>query len=686
MIFKQNIVKKLKKIIKSLTGDSDESLLLEGLKAAGNAVVITDITGKIQWVNAAFLKISGYESEETIGQKIGNLLKSGEHDKLFYKELWDTILSGRIWKGVITNRRKNGSFYIEEQSITPVYGDSGEIINFISIKEDITEKLRIEEALKDSDMRWQIALEAAGDGLWDWDLKRGRVFYSKQLINMFGYGEDEISDSLDEWEKRVHPEDIHKCFENMEKHFNHDTDFYQNEHRMLCKDGSYKWILDRGRVVSWRSDGRPLRVIGTNTDITERKRAEAELLQKSEEIERFFTVALDLLCIADNNGTFLRVNRSWERTLGYSMDELVGKSLLDFVHPEDIQSTRQSMEALNDQIPVLNFTNRYRTNDGSYRFIEWRSYPSGEYIYAAARDITDRIQYEYELNNLAERLTLATESAGIGIWDWDITNKALIWDQQMYVLYGMDKETTTDIYLSWRQSVHPEDRDSLKSLFVKGIKDLSGFNANFRVVWPDGTLHYLEAHALVVRDDDGKAVRITGVSRDVTENKKMEEKLFTLSTTDSLTDAYNRRYFLFMLDSEISRSVRYKSVFSLIMFDIDHFKNVNDTYGHDAGDEVLKGMIEMMQKRIRKNDVLARWGGEEFMILLSGTNIKNAVIFADKLLHGVRGMTFEKSGSVTASFGVTEYRLNETSDSVLKRVDELVYLAKNNGRDCVKSS
>jgi diguanylate cyclase (GGDEF)-like protein/PAS domain S-box-containing protein len=686
MIFKQNIVKKLKKIIKSLTGDSDESLLLEGLKAAGNAVVITDITGQIQWVNAAFLKISGYESEETIGQKIGNLLKSGEHDKLFYKELWDTILSGRIWKGVITNRRKNGSFYIEEQSITPVYGDSGEIINFISIKEDITEKLRIEEALKDSDMRWQIALEAAGDGLWDWDLKRGRVFYSKQLINMFGYGEDEISDSLDEWEKRVHPEDIHKCFENMEKHFNHDTDFYQNEHRMLCKDGSYKWILDRGRVVSWRSDGRPLRVIGTNTDITERKRAEAELLQKSEEIERFFTVALDLLCIADNNGTFLRVNRSWERTLGYSMDELVGKSLLDFVHPEDIQSTRQSMEALNDQIPVLNFTNRYRTNDGSYRFIEWRSYPSGEYIYAAARDITDRIQYEYELNNLAERLTLATESAGIGIWDWDITNKALIWDQQMYVLYGMDKETTTDIYLSWRQSVHPEDRDSLKSLFVKGIKDLSGFNANFRVVWPDGTLHYLEAHALVVRDDDGKAVRITGVSRDVTENKKMEEKLFTLSTTDSLTDAYNRRYFLFMLDSEISRSVRYKSVFSLIMFDIDHFKNVNDTYGHDAGDEVLKGMIEMMQKRIRKNDVLARWGGEEFMILLSGTNIKNAVIFADKLLHGVRGMTFEKSGSVTASFGVTEYRLNETSDSVLKRVDELVYLAKNNGRDCVKSS
>ncbi|PKL15898.1 MAG: diguanylate cyclase, partial [Spirochaetae bacterium HGW-Spirochaetae-5] len=151
MIFKNNIIKKFIKFIKSFTVDSDESLLLEGLKAAVNAVVITDITGKIQWVNAAFLKITGYELEETIGQKIGDLLKSGEHDDLFYKDLWNTILSGGIWKGVITNRKKNGSYYIEEQSITPVYGDSGEIINFISIKEDITEKLRTEEALKDSD-------------------------------------------------------------------------------------------------------------------------------------------------------------------------------------------------------------------------------------------------------------------------------------------------------------------------------------------------------------------------------------------------------------------------------------------------------------------------------------------------------------------------------------------------------
>jgi diguanylate cyclase (GGDEF)-like protein len=164
----------------------------------------------------------------------------------------------------------------------------------------------------------------------------------------------------------------------------------------------------------------------------------------------------------------------------------------------------------------------------------------------------------------------------------------------------------------------------------------------------------------------------------------MEEALVTLSTTDPLTTAYNRRYLLHFLESEISRASRYNAVFSLIMFDIDHFKNVNDTCGHDAGDEVLKSIVLMMQRRIRKNDVLARWGGEEFIILLSGTGLENAKKFAEKLIVEVRELIFERSCGITASFGVTEHRLNETTDSMLKRVDELVYLAKSEGRDCIR--
>jgi len=250
----------------------------------------------------------------------------------------------------------------------------------------------------------------------------------------------------------------------------------------------------------------------------------------------------------------------------------------------------------------------------------------------------------------------------------------------------MKNDTQGSLTDLWRKTLHSEDRSNVESLFIKGIKTLAGFHSNFRVIWPDGSCHYLEAHALVIRDEKGRAIRITGVNWDITESKIMEEQLVTLSTTDPLTTAYNRRYILHILESEISRAVRYFAVFSLIMFDIDHFKNVNDTYGHDAGDEVLKSIVLMMQKRIRKNDVLARWGGEEFMILLSGTGLDSAKIFAEKLIAEVRNLSFQRSCGITASFGVTEYRLNETSDSVLKRVDELVYQAKNDGRNCIRSS
>ncbi len=681
----KNILDKLTRVNQFTTGIGNTDLQLMALKMISDTVVITDIKGKILWVNDSFQKLTAYSPDEAVGSKIGVLLKSGKHKDQFYQDLWDTALSGRIWKGVITNKRKNGSLYFEAQTITPIAGRNGRIVNFIIFKKDITEKLTAKETLMDSELRWQFALEGAGDGLWDWDLKTGKVFFSKQWKDMFGYSDDEVDDTLDSWRKKIHPEDLERCYGDLKKHFDGETEVYQNEHRILCKDDTYKWILDRGNVVSWSNDGRPLRVIGTHTDISDRKNAEEALRQKSEEMERFFTVALDLLCIADIDGNIIRVNRAWERTLGYSMDELEGQNLLNFVHPDDLHSTKLSLAALADQLPIMNHTNRYRTSEGDYRCIEWRSYPSGEYIYAAARDITDRINYEYELNKLAERLTLATESAKIGIWDWYLTTGELIWDKQMYELYGLNEEITEDLSGAWNNTIHPEDREYIKNIFIDGVKNLSVFQANFRIFRPDGTLHYLEGHALVIREENNRAVRITGVNRDVTERKIMEEKLVTLSTTDPLTMAYNRRYLLHVLESEISRAVRYSAVFSLIMFDIDHFKNVNDTYGHDAGDEILKGIVEMMQKRIRKNDVLARWGGEEFMIFLSGTGFDNARGFADKLIVELREMQFALSGRITASFGVTEYKPGDTNDSVLKRVDELVYLAKNEGRNCVRS-
>jgi PAS domain S-box-containing protein len=144
-------------------------------------------------------------------------------------------------------------------------------------------------------------------------------------------------------------------------------------------------------------------------EVVVRKQTEKALETTSRELDQFFTVALDLLCIADTHGFFLRLNPQWEKTLGYSLAELQGQRFLDLVHPEDLDQTLAAVQTLAGQRSVLNFINRYRCRDGSYRWIEWRSYPAGDKIYAAARDITERKETEAALRDNEERYRLLFE-------------------------------------------------------------------------------------------------------------------------------------------------------------------------------------------------------------------------------------------------------------------------------------
>jgi diguanylate cyclase (GGDEF)-like protein len=170
---------------------------------------------------------------------------------------------------------------------------------------------------------------------------------------------------------------------------------------------------------------------------------------------------------------------------------------------------------------------------------------------------------------------------------------------------------------------------------------------------------------------------------DVTKYKKMEEELRYLAVHDFLTKTYNRRYFSEQLAEEIERVKRGGGQFSIIMLDIDRFKKVNDTFGHHAGDLVLINMAEAIQNRIRKIDTLARWGGEEFVILLPGTSAEQAVILAEDLREIIAAVEMPAASRVTASFGVAGYRPGDTVDSLIIRADELMYQAKATGGNSV---
>ena len=139
---------------------------------------------------------------------------------------------------------------------------------------------------RDGHMSWVHAMEGNRDGVWDWNPITNEVFFSTRWKEMLGYGEHEITNTLSEWDDRVHPDDRERVYADLDAHLDGEIPYHQNEHRLRCKDGSYKWILDRGRILSWTEDGKPLRVVGTHTDITARKEAEAESQRLLEELKQ----------------------------------------------------------------------------------------------------------------------------------------------------------------------------------------------------------------------------------------------------------------------------------------------------------------------------------------------------------------------------------------------------------------
>jgi len=220
--------------------------------------------------------------------------------------------------------------------------------NAIRMANSLTKKIaNSEQLLRDSEYRWKFAVEGAGDGLWDWKVAESTVFFSIRWKEMLGFTEDEIGSALDEWEKRLHADDRVATLATLQAYLDDKVPAFVCEHRLRCKDESYRWILARGMVVSRNWDGKPLRMIGTNTDITDRKRAE-EALRRREHYQR---ALLDnfpfVLWLKDDQSRFLAVNQAFASSFGWpSAESLIGQSDLDIASPDLAESYRADDRAV----------------------------------------------------------------------------------------------------------------------------------------------------------------------------------------------------------------------------------------------------------------------------------------------------------------------------------------------------
>ena len=265
-----------------------------------DATLVIDRNGKVIAWNRAIEAMTGVKAEEMLGK--GNR----EYALPFYGERRPILIDLALHpdprgEEQYTTIRRTGEI-VSGESFVPnlptghahlsatasvLHDAHGEVVAVIECIRDNTERKRADEALRESEARWQFALEGgAGDGLWDWNVQTGEVFFSRRWKEMLGFEEDEIGNHLDAWDDRVHPDDKDRVYEDIRLHFEGKSAVYMNEHRMRCKDGTYKWVLDRGKAISRMENGSPLRMIGTHSDITERKRSEEERRVLEERLTR----------------------------------------------------------------------------------------------------------------------------------------------------------------------------------------------------------------------------------------------------------------------------------------------------------------------------------------------------------------------------------------------------------------
>lgn len=226
---------------------------------------------------------------------------------------------------------------------------------------------------------------------------------------------------------------------------------------------------------------------------------------------------------------------------------------------------------------------------------------------------------------------------------------------------------------------HPDMEDATFKQMWETIKDQKVWSGEVKNKKKDGGYYWVHAVISPVYDEDGKVKGYTAIRNDISDKKLIEE----ISQKDKLTQIFNRLKLDDELAMELEKSRRYNIPFSIILLDIDKFKSVNDTYGHQAGDSVLIQMSQILSKNIRKIDILGRWGGEEFMIICPNTTAENCKILAEHLREKIEKFTFDSVSKSTASFGVTQYKQNEDEKKLLKRCDDALYEAKNNGRNRV---
>lgn len=290
-------------------------------------VSVTDLQGTITLINEKFCQISGYSRYELIGNN-HRIVNSGYHDESFFRQMYETIAEGDVWHGEICNKAKDGHLYWVDSTIVPTMNSDDKLESYIAIRTDIT-ALKIQEAvIKEKSESLELVMENTGVGIWDWLILTGEISCNDRWAAIGGYKLDELQPlTMEVWTGKIHPDDLTRSSQMMERHFDGEVENYQCELRMRHKNGEWVWVLDSGRLVERDENGFPKRMIGTLVDISERKKAELEITEALAMTESTLESTDNGILVINEDGSIERRNaifdeiwglKDWEENLNES--------------------------------------------------------------------------------------------------------------------------------------------------------------------------------------------------------------------------------------------------------------------------------------------------------------------------------------------------------------------------------
>jgi diguanylate cyclase (GGDEF)-like protein/PAS domain S-box-containing protein len=426
-------------------------------------------------------------------------------------------------------------------------------------------------------------------------------------------------------------------------------------------------------------------------ELRARREAETALRRSEAQFRSLVERLLDLVLAVDRDGAIQYASPAVAATLGISPQDLIGRSMPEMLHGDDVAAFRESVvEALDGPGMAAPRTVRVRHRDGSWHYLELLGnrlvdLTGQPAALMAARDVTERRRKEEVLRESEERYALALRAAGDGVWDWDLVNERVHYSPAWKTMLGYSDSEIGDRPSEWLGRLHVEDAERVRQDLQTHLEGRSSrLETEHRLLCRDGSYRWVLNRARVLRDAAGRAVRLVGLQTDVADRKASEELLMHQAIHDPLTGLPNRAAFLDRVERSLGRVRRAKGyAFGVLFMDVDRFKLVNDSLGHLSGDQLLVSLGRRLTTCVRPGDMVAHVGSDEFAILVDRvTRPADVTVVAGRIQHEMLA-PFSLGGQEVfagVSIGIALSRPDyERPEDILRDADTAMYRAKVRG-------